>query len=43
MLGAALSHLLLIGGMTGISFVLMLVLGILAYGRRERMLRLLGR
>jgi uncharacterized membrane protein YphA (DoxX/SURF4 family) len=43
MLGAVLTHLFVIGGSPVVPLVLMIVLAVIAYGRRERTLRLLGR
>lgn len=43
MLGAALTHLFVIGGSPAVPLVLLAVLAAVAYGRRERTLRLLGR
>lgn len=43
MLGAVLTHLLVIGGSPAVPLVLLVVVAIIAYGRRERTLRLLGR
>lgn len=43
MLGAVLTHLFVIGGSPVVPLVLMIVLAFIAYARRERTLRLLGR
>ncbi|HYW10746.1 MAG TPA: DoxX family protein [Longimicrobium sp.] len=43
MAGAILTHLFVIGGSPAIPLVLLIVLAIIAYARRERTLRLLGR
>jgi putative oxidoreductase len=43
MVGAILTHLFVVGGSPAIPFVLLIVLAIIAYARRERTLRLLGR
>lgn len=43
MAGAILTHLFVVGGSPAIPLVLLVVLAIIAYARRERTLRLLGR
>lgn len=43
MLGAVLAHLFVIGGAPVVPLVLLVVVAIIAHGRRERTLRLLGR
>jgi putative oxidoreductase len=43
MLGAIATHLFVVGGSPVVPLVLLIVLAIIAYGRRERTLRLLGR
>ncbi|MBA3768598.1 MAG: DoxX family protein, partial [Acidobacteria bacterium] len=43
MIGAVLTHLFVIGGNPGMAIVLLLVSVIIAWGRRDRTLRLLGR
>lgn len=43
MVGAVLTHLFIVGGSPAIPLVLLAVLAIIAYGRRHRTLRLLGR
>lgn len=43
MVGAVLTHLFIVGGSPAIPLVLLVVLAIIAYARRDRTLRLLGR
>ena len=43
MLGAVLTHLFLIGGSPAMALVLLVVVAFIAYARRDRTLRLLGR
>lgn len=43
MLGAIATHLFWVGGSPALPAALLLVVGVVAYGRRERTLRLLGR
>jgi uncharacterized membrane protein YphA (DoxX/SURF4 family) len=43
MLGAVATHLFVVGGSPAMALVLLVVVAIIAYGRRDRTLRLLGR
>lgn len=43
MLGAVATHLFVVGGSPAMALVLLVVVAIVAYGRRDRTLRLLGR
>ncbi|HYW06028.1 MAG TPA: DoxX family protein, partial [Longimicrobium sp.] len=43
MLGAVATHLFVVGGSPIVALVLLIVVGLVAFGRRDRTLRLLGR